>query len=139
MEMIMLILLSPILLGICLVLCKKERIQKEKEKQAEQEKLLNKPPRGIYTKHFVSENELRATKKVRTGKVTHITKSKLDMFLEEHGLQIADYMQRDKFFIPISSCNDIKEELCQWFNNLPEVEYALLEEDGIYVNVRRDM
>ena len=58
------------------------------------------------------------------------------MFVEEHGKQLAKYMEMDAFMIPISNCKDVAKELITWFNGMPNIEYALLEEDGIHVKMR---
>lgn len=112
--------------------------QREKEKK-DVVKGIEPPKDGIYREHFYSDNELRAKKKPDFSQRVHVqSKSKLEIWVEEHGKQLAAYMEKDAFFIPLSTCGEIEKDLIEWLNNLPNVEYAILETDGIHAKMRSD-
>jgi len=134
MDSIIVLLCSPLLLIVVGILLKME-IVKKKEIDAGHEKY---PENNVYLEHRPSVNKRRGHSLPAEFRRNEIKpKSKLEVFLEQHGKQIAFYMERDTFTIPLSCCKEIVHELNSYLNNLSNIEYALVESDGIHVKVHR--
>lgn len=120
---IMYLVVMPLVISTLLVCWFIERdYEKNRVSQPNNEQL-------IYT-YTPTLNERRGTKKPSVAKPVK-TKTALDEYLEKHAKQFALYMsEKDSFFIPLESCEHVKNELCKWLNEKENVEYAILECDG---------
>ena len=86
--------------------------------------------------YYPTMNELRGQKMIGNPANQTIRKEKDDLeeFLDEYGKTIVKSLtEQDSFVIPIAICDDIKEKLIEWLNNKKEIQYAVLEENGIHV------
>ena len=138
MDAIILLFFSPL---ICVVIMYLLYDEERREKERERELKDIKPPEfGIYQRKHPSVNELLAPNRGKQEVVYKEIKpkTKLEKFLEDHGKQLAAYMEKDAFFIPISSCKDVAKDLIMWLNSIENVKYALLEEDGVHVEMRNE-
>lgn len=129
------ILLMPLVFVVYSYLIYDEKKRDKLKKKREDN--MSPPKYGIYFEKYPSLNELRASNNKQFGEPRKLKpKSKLELFVEEHGKQLAAYMEKDAFIIPLSNCKDVADELIIWLNKLENVKYALLEEDGIHVEMR---
>lgn len=137
MVLFIMLLLSPVIFSIlvfCFIVEKKEIQKRYREEQLFVQNNIGK----ILYQYYPTRNDLRGVAKI-SKPITRKNSNGLKEFLEEHGKQFVIYMEKKPAFsIPVSCCKDVKEELLEWLNKQPNVNYAICENDMIHVRMRGD-
>lgn len=124
--MIIYIMISPVL-AIIMLYCLKLEKQHDNQKDA----VVNKKTYGCYP----TLNKLRGTSKPLKKNVIKKNDA-LNDFLEQYSKILTISMtEKSSFVIPKEVCGDIATELKSWLDNKAEVQYAVIEEDGLHVKM----
>ena len=139
MDMIITLLGVPFIYGFFWYLIQIEKRYEKKKKKERIDQSLKMPSNGIWSTPPKSKYELRAKKKGNYSPVylEEEKKSNLSRYLEKYGKELARNFEQDQFIIPMEQCEEVIEELISWLNKLPNVDYALKEQDGIHVQKKK--
>ncbi len=123
------ILFSPILILI-IWYCIKLEEQHNKEKRINYTSATT-----ITSAYYPTLNHLRGTSKPVKKHAVH-KNDELNDFLEQYSKILAISMtEQSSFIVPIEVCDNVISNLKEWFDKKAEVQYAIIEEDGLHVKM----